>query len=81
MPARIVNWCGQDAVSIEEWCAYLGELTGLEPKFAPTEDTIQSVITDNSAMQALVGPALVDWKDGMRKMVETLQPELLRDSV
>lgn len=81
VPARIVNWCGQDAVSIEEWCAYLGELTGLEPKFAPTEDTIQSVITDNSAMQALVGPALVDWKDGMRKMVETLQPELLRDSV
>ena len=78
VPARIVNWCGQEHVSIEEWCAYLGELTGLEAKFAPTDDTIGSVISDNSAMLELVGPAEVSWKDGMRRMVETLQPDLLK---
>jgi len=30
--ATTVNWGGSEAVSIEEWTAYLGELTGLEPK-------------------------------------------------
>jgi nucleoside-diphosphate-sugar epimerase len=78
VPARIVNWCGQEAVSIEEWCAYLGELTGLKPDFAPTPDTIGSVVSDNRLMRELVGPAQVSWKDGMRRMLETLQPELLR---
>ena len=78
VPARIVNWCGQEHVSIEEWCAYLGELTGLEAKLAPTDETIGSVISDNSAMLELVGPAEVSWKDGMRRMVETLQPDLLK---
>ena len=28
VPATIVNWAGQEHVSIEEWCAYLGELAG-----------------------------------------------------
>ena len=28
MPARIVNWGGDDAVSVQEWCAFFAELTG-----------------------------------------------------
>ncbi|HKA14461.1 MAG TPA: NAD(P)-dependent oxidoreductase [Myxococcota bacterium] len=78
VPARIVNWCGREHVSIEEWCAYLGELTGLEPKFEPTSRTLQSVMTDDARMRALVGPAEVPWKQGLREMVEKLAPELLR---
>ena len=30
-PATTVNWGGDQAVSIEEWCGYLAELTGLGP--------------------------------------------------
>ena len=55
-----------------------GELTGLEPKFAPTDQTLQSVMTDDSRMRALTGPAEVPWKQGLREMVETVAPELLR---
>ena len=29
VPAVTVNWGGSDQASIEEWCGYLGELTGL----------------------------------------------------
>ena len=65
-------------VSIEEWCAYLGELTGLEPKFERTERTLQSVMTDDSLMRSLVGPAEVPWKQGIREMIQALAPELLR---
>jgi len=78
VPANVVNWSGQEHVAIEQWCAYLAELTGLEPKFAPTDQTLQSVQTDNARMRAIAGPARVEWRDGLRRMVETLAPELLK---
>jgi UDP-glucuronate 4-epimerase len=70
VPARIVNWSGQQHVAIEEWCAYLGELIGVEPKFDYTDKTLETVMTDNARMRELVGPAEVDWKVGLRRMVE-----------
>jgi UDP-glucuronate 4-epimerase len=78
VPAPTINWCGQDHVSIEEWAAYIGELTGLEPKFEPSEQTIESVRTDNSKLRVLVGEAKVDWKDGLRRMIEARHPEWLK---
>ena len=78
VPANIVNWSGQQHVAIEEWCGYIGELTGLEPKFAPTDATLESVQTDNAKMQSIAGPAQVDWRDGIRRMVETMAPDLLK---
>jgi hypothetical protein len=29
-PPTTVNWGGDEKVSVEEWCAYLSELTGVE---------------------------------------------------
>jgi nucleoside-diphosphate-sugar epimerase len=78
VPATIVNWAGPDVVSLEEWCAYLGQLTGLEPKFAPTESTIPSLPLDTTRMHALIGPGKVRWRDGIRRLVEVRNPELLR---
>jgi nucleoside-diphosphate-sugar epimerase len=77
-PATVVNWGGSQAASIEEWCGYLGELTGLTPTFAPTTETIDSVEIDLTRMHDLVGPTTVHWKDGMRRMVESRHPELLQ---
>ena len=77
VPARIVNWSGQTHVAIEEWCRYLGELIGVEPIFDVTDQTIESVMTDNTKMRELVGPAKVDWKDGLRRMVEDRHPDWL----
>jgi nucleoside-diphosphate-sugar epimerase len=76
-PATTVNWGGDQAVSIEEWCGYLAELTGLEAAFAPTAETIDSVQIDLTRMHDLVGHTTVPWRDGMRRMVASLHPELL----
>jgi nucleoside-diphosphate-sugar epimerase len=76
-PATTVNWGGDDAVSIEEWCGYFSELTGLPVSFAPTENTIDSVQIDLSRMHQLVGNTSVGWRDGMRRMVASRHPELL----
>jgi hypothetical protein len=78
-PATVVNWGGSQAASIEEWCGHLGELTGVTPSFAPTTETIDSVEIDLTRMHDLVGPTTVAWKDGMRRMVESRHPELLKN--
>jgi UDP-glucuronate 4-epimerase len=78
-PATTVNWGGDQAVSVEEWCGYLSELTGVPARFAPTRDTIDSVQIDLSRMHELVGTTSVDWRDGMRRMVASRHPELLAD--
>ena len=78
-PAITVNWGGDQAVSIEEWCGYLSELTGLAARFAPTTQTIDSVQIDLTRMHELVGTTTVGWHDGMRRMVAARHPELLDD--
>jgi len=76
-PAVTVNWGGDEPVSIEEWCGYFAELTGLEARFAPTADTIDSVQIDLTRMHDLVGTTTVGWKDGLARMVAARHPELL----
>ncbi len=79
VPATVVNWGGDEAVSIEEWCRYLSELTGVPLTLAPTTDTIDSVDIDLTRMHHLVGTTTMTWKDGMRRMVRARHPELLAD--
>ncbi len=76
VPATTVNWAGKDAVSIEEWCTYMGGLTGIEPQFVHTDQTLESVTTDNTLMHELVGPTSVDWQEGLRRMIAARHPEL-----
>lgn len=78
VPPVTINWGGSESTSIEEWCAYLGELTGLEPKFTPTDATIGSVTLDPTKMHERVGRTEVDWRDGIKRMVTARNPELLR---
>jgi nucleoside-diphosphate-sugar epimerase len=78
VPATIVNWAGPDTVSVEEWCAYMGAMTGTEPRFAPTDASIPSVAVDITRMREIVGEPTVGWRDGFRRMVETSYPELVK---
>jgi nucleoside-diphosphate-sugar epimerase len=78
VPATVVNWGGREAASIEEWCAYLGELTGLTAEFEPTDATIDSVEVDTTRLIELVGGTTVGWREGMRRMVAARHPELLK---
>jgi UDP-glucuronate 4-epimerase len=77
-PATTVNWAGDEVVSIEDWCTYAGDLTGLIPRFAPTEATIPPIIVDTSMLAATGFRPSVTWRDGIRRLVETSRPDLLR---
>jgi nucleoside-diphosphate-sugar epimerase len=69
VPATIVNWAGDETVSIEEWCAYMAGLVGKDASFVVTDRTISSVTTDNTRLHELVGRTAVTWRDGMARMV------------
>lgn len=74
-----VNFGGSDRVSIEQWCAYLSELTGFEPVFNENPKAFGSLCIDTTLMHELVGPTSVDWKTGVRRLVQSLVPELIKD--
>lgn len=76
-PATIVNWAGDEVSSIEDWCAYLGKLTSLEPTFVSTAHTLSSVTCDLNRMHELVGRTQTKWQDGLARMVQARHPELL----
>jgi len=78
VPATTVNWAGSQTASIEDWCRYMGELTGLEPEFVASDRALGSVVADVTRMEALVGPTEVGWRDGLRRMLKARNPELLR---
>ncbi len=77
VPATTVNWCGDQAVSIQEWCGYLGSLVGKEPVFEENERALRGNPTDVARMHELVGAATVDWRDGLRRMAAKFHPELV----
>jgi nucleoside-diphosphate-sugar epimerase len=77
VPATVVNWGGDERVSVEEWCAYLGSLTGLEARCEPSEQSLASVCLDLTRMHELIGHTTVGWQDGLRRMVAARHPELL----
>src|SRR5262245_15650355 len=78
VPALTVNWGGSETVSLEAWCEFLGELTGLAPRWQETDRTIASLPVDLTRMHALLGPTRIGWRDGIRRMLKTRAPELLR---
>jgi hypothetical protein len=78
VPATTINWGGSETVSLEEWCEYMGQLTGLEPKLLYTEKTIGGITVDLTRMHEALGKTKVPWRDGIRRMIETRHPELLR---
>ena len=73
----MTNFAGAPRVSVEEWCDYLGELTGLKPRYVDNPSAFGSLCTDLTRMRELVGDTTVDWHAGIRGMIAALAPELL----
>ena len=79
VPAAIVNWCGDEAVSAQDMIAYMAELTGREAKIeyysAPFAQP--GVACDPAKRIALTGPGKVGWREGIKAMIEARHPEAL----
>ena len=59
VPAVTVNWGGSETASIEEWCAWLTELTGVDHEIVFHPDMLQSIGMDTTRMHELIGRTTV----------------------
>jgi nucleoside-diphosphate-sugar epimerase len=77
VPATIVNWCGDNAVSVQEWTAYFGELLGVEASVEVTSIPCSSLgsVGDPTKRRSITGPCTVQWRDGFRRMAEQVHPD------
>lgn len=82
-PALIVNWGGDEAVSVQEWVTYAGTLMGVDPTIdvAPIEGTLRGSIADTTRRASITGPCTVDWREGIRRTIITRHPDKLVEPV
>jgi nucleoside-diphosphate-sugar epimerase len=76
VPATIVNWAGDEGVSVQEWARYMGELSGREAVVNVVEQpgTLRGSIASSAKRAASTGPCAVSWKDGLRRVWESRCP-------
>jgi nucleoside-diphosphate-sugar epimerase len=76
VPATIVNWAGDEPVSVQEWCALFAQLLGRDVavQVGDFPGTQLSAISDNTQRLAITGRCKVRWQDGMRQMVAARAP-------
>jgi len=73
----MVNWAGDDAISVEQLVPWLGRLLEKEHSFVYSrESTAYPRATDNSKRVSLVGECTVKWQDGIRRCIAELMPEV-----
>ncbi|MEE2768325.1 MAG: NAD(P)-dependent oxidoreductase [Actinomycetota bacterium] len=67
VPATIVNWCGDEVVTAEDWCALFGSQTGTSPELIYEEvpGSQPGCAADPTRRLALAGSCSIGWRDGM----------------
>jgi nucleoside-diphosphate-sugar epimerase len=77
VPATIVNWAGDEPVSVQEYAAYMGELAGTAAEVLVTEipGTLRGSVADATRRTAITGPCRVGWKEGFRRTFDARHPK------
>jgi nucleoside-diphosphate-sugar epimerase len=69
VPATVVNWAGDEPVSVQDWAEYFGQLAGRAPRVVVEEapGTLRGSVADVTKRQAITGACRVGWKEGLRQ--------------
>jgi nucleoside-diphosphate-sugar epimerase len=70
----IVNWAGDEPLSVVEMMESIAELTGVKVKFEATDMTRSSFLSDNTYRQSLIGECHVRWADGIPRVLNSHFP-------
>lgn len=68
----VVNFAGSETVSAEDYCSYLGELVGRPVRIRYEADAPWPLWPEVTRMHAVLGRTEVSWRDGMRRIAESL---------
>ncbi len=79
IPATVVNWAGDETVTVQEWSAYAGALTGRQAEVIVKEapGTQRGAIADVTRRRAITGPCRVSWRDGVRRTILARHPDAM----
>ncbi len=77
VPATIVNFCGDDAVAVQQWLPFMAGLLGVTPKVMvkPIPGASMGSVGDVTKRLSITGPCKVKWQDGLRRLAEELYPD------
>jgi len=80
VPATIVNFAGDTPVSVQQWCAYFGELLGVTPHVQVQSVPGASVgsVGDHAKRVSITGPCQVDWRDGFKALAQHYYPDRVK---
>jgi nucleoside-diphosphate-sugar epimerase len=77
VPARVVNWGGDEVVGITDMMNYLAQLSGTVATYVHSDVTRATHVFDNTLRTSLIGNCTVDWRDGLRRTLEAHLPDLV----
>lgn len=82
VPATIVNWCGDQPVTAQEWSEYFGQLLGVPAtvEVEPVPGASLGSVGDTAKRASLTGPCRADWRDGFRAMAAHLYPDRVKEA-
>lgn len=75
VPATIINWGDPEATAAEDWCAELARLVGRDLVIERSDAAPPPGFVDVARLTALGYTPSVDWREGMRRMVQHLHPD------
>src|SRR3954465_1783597 len=76
-PANVVNWGGDEIVSVEEWCGLIGGLIDKPVNFQFTHARVPPRIPAVGKLNDLGFHSSVTWQDGITRLVRTSRPDLV----
>jgi nucleoside-diphosphate-sugar epimerase len=80
VPATIVNWCGDEPVTVQAWSAYFGDLLGVDARVEVDVVPAASIgsVGDTTKRISITGPCRVHWRDGFRDMAARHLPDRVK---
>jgi nucleoside-diphosphate-sugar epimerase len=76
-PPTIVNWAGDDVVSVREMMQYISDITGVPVSFQPSDVSRNTFVSDNTRRRGLIGDCQIEWRAGVRRTVDAHFPGLV----
>ena len=77
VPATIVNWAGDEVVSVQEWCGLAATFAGIPAHVeAVASEGPAGAVADVTLRRSITGPCTVGWREGIRATIEARHPEL-----
>jgi len=71
-PANVVNWAGDEYVTVQDWCGYAAEWSGTEAEIIiRTPDfSARGSCAETTKRRSITGPCKIAFEDGFRQIFE-----------